>query len=103
MPGRFVYNRLREAKAFAEGQSAVVTGVPSTTNPHPAGSPAHDAWAAGWTDGATEARGLPPDSTPDPTWTKAEIRVWIERHWGRPGSGMTKAELLEMAGYQEPN
>jgi hypothetical protein len=37
-------------------------------------------------------------STPDSTWTKAELRAWIEGHGGHPDSTLTKAELLEMAG-----
>jgi hypothetical protein len=43
---------------------------------------------------ATEVR----HSQPDSTWTKAEIRAWIEGHGGHPDSSLTKAELLEMAG-----
>lgn len=37
-------------------------------------------------------------STPDSTWTKSEIRAWLEGHGGHPDSSLTKAELLEMAG-----
>ena len=55
MPGS-IYNRnLRLARAFAEGQDAAVAGALATANPHPVGSPAYTAWAAGWTDGSTLA------------------------------------------------
>jgi hypothetical protein len=51
MPAKVYLRNIKLAKAFAEGQDAAVAGALADTNPHPAGSPAYDAWAAGWTDG----------------------------------------------------
>jgi hypothetical protein len=44
--------RIGEAKAFSEGiyyrAGGTLAGRPLTDNPHPVGSPDHDAWDRGW-------------------------------------------------------
>jgi hypothetical protein len=48
---------LREQKAYAEGRLAAVNGGSAGDNPHPANSPASDAWLRGfsyWEEGGIE-------------------------------------------------
>jgi len=51
MPGRLYLNKVRLAKAYAEGMQAETGAV----NPHTTGSPAYVAWAAGYA--ATDCTG----------------------------------------------
>lgn len=48
------FKTIIQFKAYAEGfeyrQGGDSTARPSSDNPHPAGTPANAAWAAGWSD-----------------------------------------------------
>ena len=96
---------MRDSRAYAEGRA----GNPAI-NPHPVGSSAHAAYAAGAADGGctghqgpAECTGSPvapmragsvPRAVPDSTWLKADIQSWLTQEGIDYPADATKAELL---------
>ena len=89
MAGKLFYNDVRLDRAHAEGLGA----ADGATNPHPAGTPEHEAWAAG----AGESQGtveVPQVPVPTSDWLKADIQAWLTDAGIDYPSDATKAELL---------
>jgi len=92
MPGKLYKNDLRLARARAEGLCA----ADGATNPHPAGTPGYEAWQAGY-----EVR-----NTVEPvsagavmaSWTKTQLKAWLDDHSIDYASDASKAELQTLAG-----
>jgi hypothetical protein len=86
MAGKLFYNDVRLDRAHAEGLGA----ADGATNPHPAGTPEHDAWAGG----AAEANPpVPPDKL-----TKTQLKELLDGLSIDYPSDATKAELQTLAG-----
>ena len=93
MAGKLFYNDVRLDRAHAEGLGA----ADGATNPHPAGTPEHEAWAAG----AGEAQGTveaPQAPVPNAAWTKTQLKEWLDGQSLDYPSDATKAELQTLAG-----
>jgi hypothetical protein len=88
MPGKLYLNDIRLSRAFAEGSM----GAPEA-NPHPEGSPAAEAYAAGAAATKSELT-----TSPNSDWLKADIQAWLTDAGIEYPSDATKAELLELAG-----
>ena len=84
MPGKLYLNDVRLSRAFSEG----LAGNPAT-NPHPAGSPAAVAYAAG-----AAATKSPLTTFPSSDWLKADIQAWLTDAGIDYPSDATKADLL---------
>ena len=110
MPGSIYQKNLRLARAYSEG----LEGDPAT-NPHPAGSPAAAAYAAGALQdcstyaGPAGCTGTPvgrsgaaaqpvPASAVMASWTKTQLKDWLDDHSIDYASDASKAELQTLAG-----
>jgi hypothetical protein len=84
MPGKLYLNDVRLSRAFSEG----LAGNPAT-NPHPVGSPAAAAYAAGAAATKSELTTFPSSD-----WLKADIQAWLTDAGIDYPSDATKADLL---------
>ena len=93
MSGKLYMNDVRLSKAHAEGLNA----ANGATNPHLAGTPEHEAWAAGAgeSQGTVEVRKAP---VPTSDWTKTQLKRWLDEQSIDYPSDATKAELQTLAG-----
>jgi hypothetical protein len=93
MPGKLYMKDPRLDKAYAEGARAKA-GI---TNPHKAGSPAYDAWQAG-ADSQQPVVKVKSNKMPEASWTKTQLKKWLDEQSIDYASDASKAELQTLAG-----
>ena len=119
MPGKLYKNDLRLSKAYSEGFEA----PGGATNPHPTGTPEGNAWIAGaqqcgagvncesescYKGNAANTRNAfcagggggrsVPASDVMASWTKTQLKDWLDDHEIAYASDASKAELQTLAG-----
>jgi len=96
MPGKLYMKDPRLDKAYAEGARAK-SGV---ANPHKVGSPAYNAWQAG-AGAQTPVVEDTQVKKPEASWTKIQLKRWLDKQSIAYSSDASKAELQALAGINE--
>jgi len=92
MPGKLYKNDPRLDRAHAEGLGA----ADGAKNPHPAGSPGYAAWQEGY-DSRTTVEPVSAGAVMA-SWTKTQLKAWLDDHSIDYASDASKAELQTLAG-----